>query len=144
MNFANQEYSLGISTYEELYKWSIENIPDFWTAMWSFGEIVHSETCGNVVDDLKKMPGASWFQGAKLNYAENLLRFRDQKTAIVFRGESRIVQKLTYAELYDKVARLTSSLRDNGIRKGDTIVGFMPNMPEAVIAMLAATSIGAI
>lgn len=144
MNFVNQEYSLGISTYEELYKWSIENIPDFWAAMWSFGEIVHSETCGNVVDDLKKMPGASWFQGAKLNYAENLLRFRDQKTAIVFRGESKIVQKLTYAELYDKVARLASSLRDNGIRKGDTIVGFMPNMPEAVIAMLAATSIGAI
>jgi acetoacetyl-CoA synthetase len=144
MNFVNQEYSLGISTYEELYKWSIENIPDFWAAMWSFGEIVHSETYGNVVDDLKKMPGASWFQGAKLNYAENLLRFRDQKTAIVFRGESRVVQKLTYAELYDKVARLASSLRDNGIRKGDTIVGFMPNMPEAVIAMLAATSIGAI
>jgi acetoacetyl-CoA synthetase len=144
MNFVNQEYSLGISTYEELYKWSIENIPDFWTAMWAFGEIVHSETYGNVVDDLKKMPGASWFQGAKLNYAENLLRFRDQKTAIVFRGESRVVQKLTYAELYDKVARLASSLRDNGIRKGDTIVGFMPNMPEAVIAMLAATSIGAI
>jgi len=144
MNFVNQEYSLGISTYEELYKWSIENIPDFWAAMWSFGEIVHSETYGNVVDDLKKMPGASWFQGAKLNYAENLLRFRDQKTAIVFRGESRVVQKLTYAELYDKVARLASSPRDNGIRRGDTIVGFMPNMPEAVIAMMAATSIGAI
>ena len=144
MNFVNQEYSLGISTYEELYKWSIENIPDFWAAMWSFGKIVHSETYGTVVDDLKKMPGASWFQGAKLNYAENLLRFRDQKTAIVFRGESRVVQKLTYAELYDKVARLAGSLRDNGIKKGDTIVGFMPNMPEAVIAMLAATSIGAI
>lgn len=105
MNFVNQEYSQGISTYEELYKWAIENIPDFWAAMWSFGEIVHSKTCGNGVDDLEKMPGASWFQGAKLNYAENLLRFRDHKTAIVFRGESRIVQKGSVEKIMMKLTK---------------------------------------
>ncbi len=140
----NEHYGLVLSSYDELYKWSIDNIPDFWKAMWSFGDIIHSEKFHEVVNDLNKMPGASWFTGARLNYAENLLRFRDDRPAIVFKGEEKVTRSITYAELYDEVARLARALRDAGVKTGDRVAGFMPNMPEAIIAMLAATSIGAI
>jgi len=90
------------------------------------------------------MPGAKWFQGARLNFAENLLRFRDDRIAVSFKAEGRPTTSITYAGLYDKVARLARSLRDMGIRPGDRIAGFVPNMTETVIAMLAATSLGAI
>jgi acetoacetyl-CoA synthetase len=140
----NQAHGLGLKDYDELYEWSIGNIPEFWAAMWEFGSILHSKGYDAVVDDYNKMPGAKWFAGVRLNFAENLLRFRDQKPALVFRGESRVKRTLTYAELYDSVARLAKALRDMGIEKGDRVAGFMPNMPEAIIAMLASTSIGAI
>ncbi len=144
MKYVNDRFDLTLNSYEELYKWSVDNIPDFWAAMWSFGEIIHSQPFDNAVTDFDKMPGARWFTGARLNFAENLLRFRDDKVAIVFRGESRIVKTITYAQLYNKVARLARSLREAGVEKGDRVGGFMPNMPEAIIAMLAATGIGAI
>ena len=140
----NEQYGLTLSSYDELYKWSIENIPEFWKAMWEFGDIVHSEAFSEVVNDLDKMPGARWFTGARLNYAENLLKYQDDRPAIIFKGEEKVRQTITYAELYDRVARLAKALRDAGIKTGDRVAGFMPNMPEAIIAMLAATSIGAI
>jgi acetoacetyl-CoA synthetase len=89
------------------------------------------------------MPGARWFAGAELNFAENLLRFRDGQTALAFKGEGRPVVRLTYADLYDEVARIAAPLKAMGIRPGDRVVGFMPNMPQTIIAMLAATSLGA-
>ena len=144
MNLVNERHGADFSSYGELYDWSVENISDFWAAMWDFGGMVHSKDYDSVVDDLKKMPGAKWFQGARLNFAENLLRYRDDRVAIVFKGEERVQKQLTYAELYDCVARLARSLRDMGVEKDDRVAGFMPNMPEAIIAMLAATSIGAI
>ncbi|MDO9536696.1 MAG: AMP-binding protein, partial [Thermoplasmata archaeon] len=140
----NEQYGLALSSYDELYKWSIDNIPDFWAAMWKFGDIVHSQTFDEIVTDLNKMPGAKWFAGARLNYAENLLRHRDERAAIVFRGETKVRRTITYSELYDRVARLARALRDSGVKAGDRVAGFMPNMPEAIIAMLATTSIGAI
>ncbi|MFP3927259.1 MAG: acetoacetate--CoA ligase, partial [Desulfobacteraceae bacterium] len=90
-----------------------------------------------------KMPGAKWFPGARLNFAENLLRFRDDQTALVFKGEGQGIRRMTYRELYDEAARTARSLRDLGVEPGDRVVGFMPNMPETIIAMLAATSMGA-
>jgi acetoacetyl-CoA synthetase len=96
------------------------------------------------VDDLAKMPGAHWFSGAHLNFAENLLRHRDGQTALIFKGEGQSSVRITYAQLYDEVARIAKSLRAMGIKPGDRVVGFLPNMPHAIIAMLAATSIGAI
>ena len=81
--------------------------------------------------------------GAELNFAENLLRFRDQQVALIFKAEGRESRKMTYAQLYDEVARVSKALRDMGVRPGDRVVGFMPNMPETVVAMLAATSLGA-
>jgi acetoacetyl-CoA synthetase len=142
--YVNERFGLSLAGYEELYHWSIDNIPDFWAAVWSFADIVHSVPYAEVVDDLDKMPGAKWFTGARLNFAENLLRFRDDRVAIIFRGESRLRRSITYAELYDRVARLAKSMKDMGIKEGDRVAGFMPNMPEAIIAMLAATSMGAI
>ncbi|KRT65553.1 MAG: acetoacetyl-CoA synthase [Candidatus Dadabacteria bacterium CSP1-2] len=144
IEFVNRKYGKQFHTYDELYQWSIDNIPDFWECTWEFGEIKASQGYDIVVDDLKKMPGARWFIGAKLNFAENLLRYRDNRVALIFKGEVQEVIKMTYAELYDSVARLAKPMRDIGISKGDRVVGFMPNMIETVIAMLAATSIGAI
>lgn len=144
MRYVNERFGLSLANYDELYQWSIDNSADFWAAMWSFGDIVHSKPYDNVVEDFDIMSGARWFTGAQMNFAENLLRFRDDKVAIVFRGESRVKKTITYAELYNQVAKLAKALRDMGIKKGDRVGGFMPNMPEAIIAMLATTSIGAI
>jgi len=144
IDFVNRKYGLEIDSYSELYDWSIENIPDFWAVMWQFGSIIASRKYDKVVDDLSKFPGAKWFVGAKLNFAENLLRYRDSRAAFIFRGETQKSAKMTYAELYSQVARLAKSLREIGVITGDRVVGYMPNLTETVIAMLAGTSIGAI
>ena len=141
----NSEYGTNFQGYDELHEWSISNLDKFWARMWETAKIEASSPYSQVIDDDSKMPGARWFLGAKLNFARNLLRYRDDKTAIVFRGEAmeRSV-RLTYAEIYDRVARLAKSLRREGVTTGDRVAGFMPNMPETVIAMLAAASLGAI
>lgn len=144
MEFVNSKYNLSFTEYSQLYQWSIDSIPDFWAAVWDFVEVKASRKWDTVVDDLGKMPGAKWFEGAELNFAENLLRYRDDQTAIIFKGEVKEPVRITYAELYDQVARLAKSLKEAGVVKGDRVAGFMPNMTETVIAMLAATSIGAI
>ena len=144
MEFVNQRHGKEFDNYEDLHNWSIENIPEFWGDMWEFGEIVHSQGFDCVVDGLDKMLGSKWFPGARMNFAENLLRYRDDRQAIIFKGEARVDRTITYSQLFDQVARLAKALRDMGIKKGDRVAGFMPNMPESIIAMLAATSIGAI
>jgi acetoacetyl-CoA synthetase len=141
--YVNEKYGKEFTSYEELYQWSIDNIPDFWKTMWDFGQIRASREYDIIVDDLNKMPGAQWFIGAKLNFAENLLRYRDDKVALIFKGEAQDSIKITYLELYDRVARLAKSLREAGVVAGDRVAGFIPNMMETVVAMLAATSIGA-
>jgi acetoacetyl-CoA synthetase len=145
MQRVNQRFGKDLQTYDDLYEWSVANIPDFWATMWDYGEVVASVPYERVVDDLSKMPGAKWFPGARLNFAENLLRYRDDRIALSFKGESQPeTVSITYAQLYDRVARLAKSFRDMGIEAGDRIAGFMPNMNETVIGMLAATSVGAI
>ena len=144
INFVNRKYDLKIDSYFQLYNWSIENIPDFWAAMWEFGKIKASRGYDKVVDDLSRFPGAKWFIGARLNFAENLLRYRDNHVAFVFKGETQKSARMTYAELYDSVARLAKSLREIGVAPGDRVCAYMPNLIETAIAMLAATSIGAV
>ena len=144
INIVNREYDLEIDSYDQLCKWSIENIPEFWETMWDFGEIRASRKYDVIVDDLSKFPGAKWFVGAKLNFAENLLRYRDEHLAFIFRGETQRSARMTYAELYDSVCRLAEPLRKIGITPGDRVAAYMPNLMETAIAMLAATSIGAI
>lgn len=147
IGLVNEKHGLEIDSYPRLWDWSVKNIPDFWAAMWEFGEIKASHGYDEVVDDAAsltdKFPGAKWFSGASLNFAENLLRHRDDQVAFVFRGETRKSATMTYAELYDTVARLAKSLREIGVAPGDRVVGYMPNLMETAIAMLAATSVGA-
>jgi len=144
MEFVNKKYGLNFQSYNELYDWSISNISDFWASVWDFLEIKASKKYDKVVEDLSVFPGAKWFPGAKLNFAENLLRYRDDHPAFIFIGETQRRASMTYAELYDTVGRLAISLRELGIRPGDRVAAYMPNMMETAIAMLAATSIGAI
>lgn len=139
----NQKYGLSIGGYRELHTWSVEHIPEFWATMWEYAGIKAARGYDQVVDDLNRFPGARWFVGAELNFAENLLRYRDDHVAVLFRNEAGERRTLTYAELYDVVARLAAHLRDLGVQPGDRVVGYMPNIPETVIAMLAATSLGA-
>jgi len=143
MNFINEKYGQAFTEYTPLYDWSVDNIADFWAALWEFVDIKASVPYAQVIDDVTKMPGAKWFAGARLNFAENLLRYRDDRTALIFRGEDSVRREMTYAELYDAVARLARSLREAGVGPGDRVVGFMPNMPESIVAMLAAVSAGA-
>ncbi|MDD9887081.1 MAG: acetoacetate--CoA ligase [Candidatus Marinimicrobia bacterium] len=140
----NARYNLSLNNYHELHQWSVIHITDFWKAIWGFMSIEFSSDYTQVVDDETKMPGAKWFKGAQFNFAENLLRIRSDKPAIQFKGEGQPVRTLSYIELFSEVENLASALRKMGVQKGDRVVGFMPNMPETIIAMLATTSIGAI
>jgi acetoacetyl-CoA synthetase len=144
MTFINERHQQNFTDYEGLYAWSISHIPDFWAAAWDFLGIKASRGYDQVIEDERKMPGAKWFSGARLNFAENLMRFRDDSVALLFKGEDLPVRKMTYAELYDEVARLAKSLLDFGVGPGDRVAGFLPNMPETIAAMLAATSLGAV
>ncbi|CAB1059085.1 Acetoacetyl-CoA synthetase (EC [Olavius sp. associated proteobacterium Delta 1] len=143
MGMVNERYQQDFNEFGPLYEWSIENIAQFWSTMWDFAGIIASKPYEQVIDDIGKMPGAVWFCGARLNFAENLLRYRDDRVALIFKGEGLESTRMTYAELYDEVARLARALKDVGVETGDRVVGFMPNMPAAMIAMLAASSIGA-
>ena len=144
MRAVEKSRGLKFDRYRQLHEWSIEHPEDFWVEMWHFGGIVASREWDDVLVDGDRMPGARWFTGSRLNFAENLLRYRDDHPAIVFRGENGSRRRLTYAELYDQVARTAKALRKMGIDRGDRVVGFLPNLPETIIAMLAATSVGAI
>ena len=141
---ANKKYGLTLGSYPELYRWSIEKPTGFWSSIWDYAEIISSKKFDAVVDDLGKFPGAKWFPGARLNFAENLLRFRDERTALVSRSEGRDRSTLTYSGLYTRVARVANGLRETGVLAGDRVGGYLPNLEEAVVAMLAATTIGAV
>jgi len=140
----NERWQAGVKDHASLYDWSIREPARFWEAVWDFAGVIGDKGAPPYLVDGQRMPGARWFPQARLNFAENLLRRRDQDTAIVFWGENKVRRKLTFSELYDQVAMLSQALRAAGVTAGDRVAGFMPNMPEAVIAMLATTSIGAV
>jgi len=129
--------------YARLHRWSLEQPEAFWSLLWDFAE-VRGEKGERILVDGERMPGARWFPDAQLNYAENLLRRRDGSTALVFRGEDKIARRISWDELYLHVARLAAALRAEGIVAGDVVAAYMPNLPETLIAMLAAASLGAI
>ena len=142
--FANKKYGMELDNYRDLYNWSVNEITCFWEAVWSFGKPVVSKDYQQVVDDDSKMPGAKWFSGARLNFAENLLRRRDNHTAILSRGEGKDDRKISYNELYSEVEKMAAALREAGVEQNDRVAGFLPNIPEAVVAMLGAASLGAV
>ena len=127
-----------------LWRWSVDDIEAFWAALWRYGGVIASRGWNDVLVDGDRMPGARWFTGARLNYAENLLRRRDDAPAMIFRGENGARRELSHAALYARVAQTAAALGADGVAAGDRVAGFMPNAPETAIAMLATASLGAI
>jgi len=144
LNQINIKYNLEITNYNELHKWSVENISVFWKEIWNYSKIVYSRPYTKVVKDLDNMINSKWFLNSRLNFAENLLQFKDDKIAIYYKNEDNELCNLSYADLYIKVEMLSHSLKERGVKKNDRVVGYLPNIPETIIAMLATTSIGAI
>ena len=144
MDEVNRRYGLALSDYHQLWQWSVDHIPEFWGLFWEFAGIIASKSFDEVVSDPSQMPGAKWFAGAELNFAENLLRYRDDRTALIFQGEGQPQVTYSYRQLYKEVSRMAQALAASGVVKGDRVAGFMPNMPQTIIAMLATASLGAI
>src|SRR5512139_2642419 len=130
--------------YAALYDWSIESPAEFWEALWQFCEVKAPVPYDAVLRDAERMPGAKWFSGAKLNFAANLLEHDGRGTAIVFANERNERSQLTWPELRAQVASVAARLRALGVRRGDRVAGFIANRPEAVVAMLATASVGAV
>ncbi len=150
-SFATQverDWGVKLDGYDALYDWSIEEMEKFWTSVWDFCGVIAETRGSRVLIDGDKMPGASFFPDARLSFAENLLRRRDEADApgdaMVFWGENRVRRRLTYAQVYDQVSRLAQALEAAGVGEGDRVAGFLPNLPETVIGILAANAIGAI
>jgi acetoacetyl-CoA synthetase len=133
----------GKSSYAELHRWSVESSAEFWELVWRFGQ-VRGDPGGRRLINPQLMPDAKFFPEGKLNYAENLLRARDATPAICFWGEDRIKRYLSRRQLYDLVSRMAQALADAGVKKGDRVAGYLPNVPEATAALLATASLGAV
>ena len=137
-----KEYDLSFNNYHELYDWSVKEIESFWESIWKFSGLIHSKSYDGILDE-RIMPGANWFTGAKLNFAENLLRYNDDKIAVISSREDKQDVTLTYSQLNKLVAECSAGLKKLGVKNGDRVAGFVTNIPETLIAMLAVTSIGA-
>ena len=139
----NVHNDAGLANYHELYQWSIDNDEAFWSLIWDYFDVI-GEKGDVIVQDKDKLPGAKWFPEAELNFAENLLRHKDNHSALVFRGENGERQELSYEALYLQVARAAHALKTQGVSSGDRVAAMMPNCIETIVMMLATTSLGAI
>src|SRR6185369_6233269 len=140
----NARKSLKLSGHAELHAWSLEHPGDFWSELARFADVRIDWGNGPAIENPGAMPGARFFPTARLNFAENLLRFRDQRPAIVFRNDRGARREVSYHDLYEEVARIAAGLRAAGVGPGDRVAGYLPNLPETIIAMLATASLGAI
>ena len=132
------------TNYASLHQWSVREQDKFWTTMWDFCKIIGDGPGTRILQDPDQMPGACYFPEAKLNFAENLLRQKDDSPALIFRGETGLQRALTGHQLYDLVSQLSQAMTNAGIKAGDRVAGYLPNIPEAVAAMLATASLGAV
>jgi len=142
-SFLKTHFNKDFSDYNDLYNWSINDIEDFWKSIWEYSGIIYSNTYSSVLEK-RIMPGAVWFKDSRLNFAENLLRFNDDHNALISIRENHPTIKLSYKQLNNLVSRCAEGLKTLGVKNGDRIAGFVTNYPESIIAMLAATSLGAI
>ena len=131
------------ASYDELHRWSTDRSEDFWSLVWEFASVIGERGARALVDG-DRMPGAQWFPDARLNYAQNLLRNAGTADALVFWGEDRVKRRLSWDELRALVSRLAQALKASGVRKGDRVSGYLPNLPESIAAMLATSSLGAV
>jgi len=146
MQWVGERRGRAFADYDELWRWSVDELEDFWAAVWEFCEVRASKPYERVLAS-REMPGARWFVGAELNYAENLLargEGREGEAAVLHCSELRELSEITWGELRAQVAAAAAGLRALGVRRGDRVVAYMPNIPETLVALLAVTSIGAI
>ncbi len=143
MDEAGRRAGRSFADFATLHHWSIEDRAAFWRLVWDWGRVI-GEPGATVLEAGDRMPGARFFPGARLNYAENLLRKRNPGDALVFRGEDKVRRRLSWAELYNQVSRLAQAMKADGIGPGDRVGGIVANMPEAIIGLLAASTIGAV
>ncbi len=141
---AIREWGLKFNTYPDFYRWTVDQPEQFWQSLWQYAAVKAATRGERVLVRGGQMPGARWFPDARLNFSENLLRRRDRADAMVFWGEDKVEQRLSHAQLYAGVSRLAQALRAAGVQAGDRVVGYMPNLPQTMMAMLSAASIGAI
>ncbi|MFZ2854992.1 MAG: acetoacetate--CoA ligase [Rhodocyclaceae bacterium] len=139
----NARWNAGCSDFPSLWRWSVAQPEAFWTSVWDECGAL-GERGAVVLENGDRMPGARWFPQARLNYAQNLLRRRDEADALVFWGEDKVKRRLSNNELYAQVSRFAQALQAAGVVRGDRVAGYLPNVPEAIVAMLATASLGAI
>jgi acetoacetyl-CoA synthetase len=144
MQWLNAHYGLSVDTYAQLWEWSVEHITDFWRSIWDFFEVEAAQPATEVLTS-HTMPGHRWFVGAELNYAQQVFRHAtSDQPAILFQSELQPLVAVSWAELAQQVASVAAALREMGVQRGDRVVGYLPNIPAAVIAFLACASIGAV
>jgi acetoacetyl-CoA synthetase len=143
MHLLGSTHGVAFADYAALYAFSIDRIEDFWRTMWTFGTI-RGHMGERVAADLDHMPGARFFPDARLNFAENVLRRRDDTPALIFNGEGQRHRTVSHAQLFSQVAQFAAALRTAGIQPGDRVAGYLPNMPETIMAALGAAAIGAV
>ena len=144
MRLVHSRHNVNVDDYALLHRWSVDHLGEFWSTLWDYAEIVAETRGETALADGDRMPGARFFPDARLNFAENLLKRRDDSEAIVFRGETKAARQLSHRELYDSVSRMAQALAAAGVGQGDRVAAYLPNIPEAVIAMLATSSLGAV
>ncbi|MDE0727045.1 MAG: acetoacetate--CoA ligase [Alphaproteobacteria bacterium] len=144
MTEVTHRWAVEVPDYDALHQWSVNRREDFWTTVWDFCAVRAATRGKLILRHGDAMPGAEWFPEARLNFAENLLRGEGAAAAIIFQGEDRVKRTLSHDDLREAVSRLQRALREKGVGVGDRVAGFLPNLPETVIAMLAAASLGAV
>ena len=144
ITFIKEKQGIPSMNFQELYEWSIKDLEGFWQAIVEFCDIKFSKKPTKILSHSDDMEKAIFFEDAQLNYAENLLRRRDDADGIVFWGETKVKRTLSFKEVYDQVSQVAQYLKDAGVQPGDRVAGFVPNAPETIITMLAATSLGAV
>ena len=144
MQWLEREKGLHFETPDELWLWSVEKLEDFWAAIWDYFQIQSSKPYQAVLVE-RKMPGAQWFPGAELNYAQHVFRnMTNERPALIFQSETQQMMEVSWEDLYRQVARVAATLRSLGVQRGDRVVSNLPNIPQATIAFLATASLGAV
>ncbi len=145
MAWLKENNIVDVTDYDALWKWSVANVEDFWASLWDYFDIITDTPYSKVIDSTEFSPGRRWFVDSKVNLAEHLLRNeREGATALYHLSETRQQEEMSWTELAAKVRVLATALRDQGLKSGDAVCCLMPNIPETVVAMLAAMSIGCV
>lgn len=143
MCFAGEKTGIEFEDYNQLWQWSVDDSTRFWSLLWDFCQVI-GDKGERILLDGENIEQAQWFPDARLNFAQNLLRERSDQTAILFRAEDKQARELSFNQLYQQVSAVAAWLKQQGVKKGDRVAAYLPNMPETIVAMLAATSLGAV